>query len=339
MNRRSMRRRVGVIMGGSSSEREVSLREGHAIAEALSAQGHEVIRLSIGTEIGPELWQTIQRARIDAAFLALHGRVAEDGCVQGLLELSRIPYTGSSVLASALAMDKLKAKEMFRLHNVPTPPYYTVNTEADLSDLVSLHGSFGFPAVVKPRAEGASLGVSRVTSHEELEVALERAFEYDDVALVERYVMGVEINVAILNGEVLGATQVAPSAAMFEGERAPQRVDFELSPQRERNVMNLASLAARALGCTGAVRVDLLVTAGENEYVLEVNTQPHLAPEGLFAKAAEAKGYDFEELCEAVLESAKLGQPARRKPRVEAVATPGYRQGNGVATPAMKSVG
>ena len=126
MKRRAVRGRVGVIMGGSSSERDTALSAGHAVADALTARGHEVVRLSVGAGFGSELWASIQRARIDVAFLALAGRLGEDGCIQGLLELARIPYTGSSVLASALAMDKLKAKEMFRLHNVPTPPYYTV---------------------------------------------------------------------------------------------------------------------------------------------------------------------------------------------------------------------
>lgn len=340
MKRRSMRRRVGVIMGGSSSLRDTSLRAGHAIAEALAASGHEVVRIQVGDGAGPDLWSSIQRARIDVAFLALSGRMGEEGNVQGLLELARIPYTGSSVLASALAMDKLKAKEMFRLHNVPTPPYYTIGIDADRSDLANLHGSFGFPAVVKPRAEGGSLGISRVTNMAELESALDKAFEYDDVALVERFVTGVEINVAILDGEVLGATEVAPSSAMYENGAAPQKVDFALSPQRERNVLNLAERAARGLGCTGAVRVDLLVTPGENEYVLEVNTLPSLAPDGLFAAAAAAKGYDFTALCEAVLDGARLGQPARRRPKAEAVSAGVFRSSNGaLPVPMMKSVG
>lgn len=340
MKRRSMRRRVGVIMGGSASERDASLRAGHAVAEALSALGHEVVRISLGDGVGPDLWSSIQRARIDVAFLALHGRMGEEGNVQGLLELARIPYTGSSVLASALATDKLKAKEMFRLHNVPTPPYYTIDVADDLSDLDNVHGSFGFPAVVKPRAEGDSLGISRVNTMDELRLALQKAFEYDDVALVERFVTGVEINVAILDGEVLGAIEVAPSSAMFVNNAAPQKVDFALSPQRERNVLNLAERAARALGCKGAVRVDLVVTPGENEYVLEVNTLPSLAPEGLFAGAAAAKGHDFGSLCEVILDGAHLSQPARRRPQVEPVGHGVFRQAN-VAAPVvmMKSVG
>src|SRR3954464_13741712 len=135
------KRRVGVLMGGTSAEREVSLRTGEGVARALEARGHEVARVVFGDGA---VDRAVRATEIDVAFLALHGRGGEDGCIQGMLELMRIPYTGSSVLASALAMDKLKAKEMFRLHNVPTPPYY-VATEADLANLEELHGSFGYP--------------------------------------------------------------------------------------------------------------------------------------------------------------------------------------------------
>src|SRR4051812_12030628 len=195
--------RVGVIMGGSSGEREVSLRSGAAVARALEARGHDVVRLTLDDGFGVELGQTLKAAALDVAFLALHGRLGEDGCVQGLLELLQIPYTGSSVLASALAMDKLKAKEMFRLHNVPTPAYYTVDESQDMADLEAIHGAFGFPVIVKPRGEGSSLGIAKASSLPELARALDAAFAYDDVALVERFVVGTEINVAVLDGRVL----------------------------------------------------------------------------------------------------------------------------------------
>ncbi len=339
MKRRAVRKRVGVIMGGSSSEREATLSAGHAVADALTARGHDVVRISVGAGFGSELWASIQRARIDVAFLALSGRLGEDGCIQGLLELARIPYTGSSVLASALAMDKLKAKEMFRLHNVPTPPYYTVSVDDDLSDMNDLHGSFGYPVIVKPRGEGAGHGVSRVTNIQELRAGIEKAFDYDDVALVERFVTGLELNIAILDGEVLGAVQVTPPSARFDLENETAS-SFALSPQRERGVINLAERAARALGCRGAVCVDVLVTAGENEYVLEVNTQPVLSPDGLFARAAAQKGYDFGALCDSMLDGGRLYQSARRRPKVEPLVHGSYRQTNVVAPIAlMKSVG
>src|SRR4051812_18110507 len=151
------RRRVGVLMGGTSAEREISLRTGKDVAAAMESRGHEVMRVVLGGGLPAD--RAIREAKIDVAFLALHGRFGEDGCIQGMLEMMEIPYTGSSVLGSALAMDKLKAKEMFRLHNIPTPPYY-VATEQDLADLEEIHGSFGFPVIVKPRGEGSSVGLA-----------------------------------------------------------------------------------------------------------------------------------------------------------------------------------
>jgi len=319
MNKRQVRRRVGVIMGGSSGERDVSLRSGAAVAEALEARGHDVVRIALGEGFGPELAANLSRARIEVAFLALHGRLGEDGCVQGLLELARIPYTGSSVLGSALAMDKLKAKEMFRLHNVPTPPYYTVQAGAALDDLEAIHGSFGFPAVVKPRGEGSSLGVTKIESMAALGPALDRAFEYDDTAIIERFVAGTEINVGILDGQVLGAIEIAPKSGLYdyEAKYTPGMTEYfmpaRLPKARYRGVLNLAERAARALGCTGAVRVDLLVTTGENEYVLEVNTLPGMTQTSLLPKIAAEAGYDFGALCEAILDGARLHQPGRRR--------------------------
>lgn len=319
MSKRNGLRRVGVIMGGSSGEREVSLRSGAAVADALEAKGHDVVRMMLGESFGAEVGTSLQHSGIDVAFLALHGRRGEDGCIQGLLELAQIPYTGSSVLASALAMDKLKAKELFRLHNVPTPPYYVAAAD-DLEDLESLHGSFGFPVIVKPRGEGSSLGVSKVMSFEELASALRLAFEYDEAAIVERFVSATEINVGILDGRVLGAIEIAPKNGLYDYEAkytagmTEYFMPARLPAARYRGVLNLADRAARALGCTGAVRVDLLVTSGENEYVLEVNTLPGMTPTSLLPKIAAASGYDFGDLCEAILAGARLHQPARRRP-------------------------
>ncbi len=330
--RKGSAKRVGVIMGGSSGEREVSLRSGAAVAAALEARGHDVVRIALGESFGPEIGHTLQRARLDVAFLALHGRLGEDGCIQGLLELARIPYTGSSVLASALAMDKLKAKELFRLHNVPTPPYYTVSGADDLADLEAIHGSFGFPVIVKPRGEGSSLGVAKASSLSELAGAIECALEYDDTVIVERFVSGMEINVGILDGRVLGAIEIAPKNGIYdyEAKYTPGMTEYfmpaRLSPTRYKGVLNLADRAARALGVSGAARVDLLVTSGENEYVLEVNTLPGMTETSLLPKIAASAGYDFGRLCEAILDGARLHQPARRSRAMRVTETGPFRR-------------
>lgn len=310
--------RVGVVMGGSSGEREVSLRSGNAMADALAARGHEVVRVVLGDGVDADFARTIRRARIDVAVLALHGRHGEDGCVQGLLELARIPYTGSSVLASALAMNKLKAKELFRLHNVPTPPYYMVSA-SDLGDLDAVHGSFGFPVIVKPRSEGSSLGVAKASSMAELTQAIETALALDEAVIVERFVAGMEINVGILDGKVLGAIEIVPRKGIYdyEAKYTPGMTEYfmpaRLASTRYRGVLNLAERAARALDCTGAVRVDLLVTSGENEYVLEVNTLPGMTQTSLLPKIAASAGYDFGALCEAILDGARLHTPGARR--------------------------
>jgi D-alanine-D-alanine ligase len=313
--------RVGVVMGGTSSERDISLRSGDAVAEALEALGHDVVRIVLGN--GVDALEALGDADIDAAFLALHGRQGEDGCIQGVLELLGIPYTGSGVLASALAMDKLKSKELFRLHNVPTPPYYTVGRREVIAgslgdgaiseELVKqAHGSFGFPVVVKPRREGSSVGVQKAMNLAELERAIDDALLYDDAVLVERYIAGKEVAVAILDGRVLGAIEVAaPSGlydfqAKYESGLTEYHIPARLPEARIQGIMNLAERAAESLDVRGAVRVDLMVTEGMNEYVLEVNTIPGMTERSLLPRIAAHAGYDFGALCEAILASARL---------------------------------
>ncbi len=301
---------VGIVMGGCSAEREVSLRTGQAVAEALEASGHRVVAIDLAPGVNSA--KALSEAGIDVAFLALHGRLGEDGCIQGLCEVLGIPYTGSSVLGSALSMDKLKSKELFRLHNVPTPPYYVVQGADAPLDLEDLHGSFGFPVIVKPRREGSSVGVMRANDAAELARAVEQALTHDDSIVVERFVAGREIAVGILDGRVLGAIEIAPKSGIYDyaAKYTPGLTEYHMpariSAVRYRGVLNLAERAARAVDATSAARVDLIVTEGQNEYVLEVNTLPGMTPTSLLPKIAEAAGYGFRELCEAILAGARL---------------------------------
>jgi D-alanine-D-alanine ligase len=305
------KRRIGVLMGGWTAEREVSLRTGEGVATALEGRGHAVDRIVCGGGQSAVWVERLRAAHVDAAFIALHGRGGEDGCVQGLLELMRIPYTGSGVLASALAMDKVKSKELFRLHNVPTPPYYVVGG-SDLADIEAFHGSFGFPVIVKPRREGSSVGVGRADDLASLADAVGRALRHDDEALVERYIAATEVHVGILDGRVLGAIEVIPSGGVYDyrAKYTPGLTEYVCPPRlpdaRLRGVMNLGACAARALSCAGACRVDLLVTEGQNEYVLEVNTSPGMTPTSLLPKIAAAAGIDYGALCESILDGARL---------------------------------
>lgn len=301
--------RVGVIMGGTSSERDVSLLSGDAVAEALEGRGHDVVRIVLGN--GIDALDALASADIDAAYLALHGRQGEDGCVQGVLELLGIPYTGSGVLASALGMDKLKSKELFRLHNVPTPPYYLLS-RSRLQDLEAEHGSFGFPVVVKPRREGSSVGVSKATSMAELERAVESALLYDDDVLVERFVEGQEVAVALLGGRVLGAIEVVPPGGLFDfeakysSEGTEYHLPARLTEARLQGILHIAERAAESLDLRGAARIDLIVTPGMNEYVLEANTLPGMTHTSLLPRIAAHAGVDFASLCEMILAEARL---------------------------------
>jgi D-alanine-D-alanine ligase len=300
-------RKIGVLLGGLSSERDVSLRTGEAVLAALRARGHDVVPIYVDRDVDVALRQE----SIEVAFVALHGRWGEDGCIQGLLESLGIPYTGSDVLSSALAMHKGKAKELFRLHNLPTPAYYTL-TAADSIDVAGIHGDFGFPCVVKPIREGSSVGVAICNSLDELGPAFERALCFDDEVLVERFIAGKEISVAILDDRALGAVEIAPREGFYDygNKYTKGATDYyvppRLSPERYRGVLAQALRAHTALGCSGATRVDMMVSDSGNEFILEVNTVPGLTPTSLLPKIADAAGISFGELCEEMLAGAAL---------------------------------
>jgi D-alanine-D-alanine ligase len=310
-------KRVGIVMGGTSAERSVSLASGHAVADALFEAGYTVVPVDLDGEKNPLL--ELSQARIDVAFLALHGRLGEDGCIQGMLEWLGIPYTGSSVLGSALCLDKLKAKELLRLHNLPTAPYYEYAGSLSRDQILEAHGSFGYPVVVKPRREGSSIGLSRATNPEELVTAMDKGLACDDSVVVERYVRGKEITVGVLDGRVLGALEIETQSGLYDYEAkytpgaTRYHVPARLPSALYRNVLFLAERAVGALGVTGAARVDLIVTENQNEYVLEVNTLPGMTATSLLPRIAEAAGYGFLELCEAILAGARLhvGRAAR----------------------------
>lgn len=303
-------------MGGLSGEREVSVRSGEAILAALLDRGHDACPVFVDRDLD----LVLRQARIDVAFLALHGRYGEDGCVQGLLEVLGIPYTGSAVLPSALAMNKAKTKEVLRLHNLPTAPGYTLEADSG-EDLCEAHGTFGFPVVVKPVGEGSSLGVSVAHDELELETAIEQAFRFDDQVLVERFVEGREVSVAVLDGQPLGAVEIVPKKGFydFQAKVTAGRSEYHFPPrltaERYRAVLRLAAMANDALGCEGATRVDLIVSDRGNEIILEVNTLPGLTPTSLLPKIAHGCGLSFEDLCEEILRGARLRAHGHRRDR------------------------
>ncbi|MCY1035668.1 D-alanine--D-alanine ligase [Corallococcus sp. BB11-1] len=299
-----MGKRVGVLMGGWGEEREISLKTGEAVVAALETLGHTVTRVFAG----PGLDRALRAAELDVAFLALHGRMGEDGRVQGLLELLELPYTGSGVLASALAMDKPMAKKLFQLHNLATPRGYKVG-RADAARALELHGDSGFPCVVKPAKGGSSVGLSVVHDAGALVPAVAQACRFGGEALVERFVPGQEVTVGILGDSVLGSCEVAFPREGFDYDAkykggARYFLPPRLSDTRRVNVETLALAAYRALGCRGYGRVDLLCSDTENDVVLEVNTLPGFTPTSLLPKIAARAGLDFPELVQGVLDRA-----------------------------------
>lgn len=303
-------------MGGLSSEKAISLATGEAVVASLTERGYDAQPVFVDRDID----LVLRQSRIDVAFIALHGRFGEDGCIQGMLETLGIPYTGSGVLASALAMNKAKAKEIFRLHNLPTPPAYVLS-RADEADVLACHGDFGFPVVVKPVAEGSSVGVAVARTPADLVEACERAFVFDEELLVERFIQGVEVSVAVLENRALGAVEIAPKRGFYDygAKYTSGATDYfippRLSPERYRGVLTQSLRAHHALGCSGATRVDLIVSPTGNEYVLEVNTVPGMTPTSLLPKIAAAQGMPFDDLVEAILLGARLGATRDRGER------------------------
>jgi D-alanine-D-alanine ligase len=299
-------KKIGVLYGGLSAEREVSLKSGDAVHTALVAQGYD----AVAVDVGRDLADVLKREAINVAFIALHGRYGEDGCVQGLLELLQIPYTGSGVLASALAMHKLYSKQAFAASGILTAPFrcYRSGETVRLADL-----PFGLPLVVKPVQEGSSVGISIVRQEDQLEKSLELAFKYDDEVLVEQYVKGQEVQVGILNDKPIGAIEIVPKNEFYDFEAkytdgmAEHIFPARLDPALYEKAQQVGLDAHRALGCKGYSRVDLLVTDSGDCYVLEVNTLPGMTALSLLPEiAAKGAGLSFEALVSCIIESATL---------------------------------
>lgn len=300
-------KRIGVLMGGMSTQKELSLGTGEAVYSVLADRGYDVRKIFLDRDLDLVLRQN----NIQVVFNALHGRYGEDGCAQGLLELLGIPYTGSGVLASALAMDKVRTKEILRLYNLPTPPGYVIDRNS-LDRLESIHGHFGFPCVVKPVGQGSSIGVKTVCSTAELETACEEALHFDSRVIVERHIKGMEITVGVSGRGSLAAMEIVSQTGLFDyrskytSESVQYHLPARLSPGRYQGVMTQAFMAHRALGCKGVTRVDMVVSSDGNEFILEVNALPGLAPNCMIPKIAHYKGIDFGDLIEALLDEASL---------------------------------
>ena len=301
---------IGVLMGGYSSEREISLKSGRAVYDALKRQGFYVSPLDIADKEEEKIAAFVSGSRLDMAFIALHGHLGEDGTIQTILERLQIPYTGSGPQASRLALNKALAQDIFQKNNIPVPPYVTLSYE-EMSQHRSLMDEISFfPVVVKPAQEGSSIGVTLVAGPQTLEEAMRKAWQYGDRILVEQYIKGKELTVGILGEEVLPAIEIRPQRPFFDFTAkysdgmtdyivpAPIPTDVSLKLQET------ALRAHRILDCEDLSRVDFMLAEDNTPYVFEVNTIPGFTATSLLPKAARAAGIDFDRLCVRLLELA-----------------------------------
>lgn len=300
-------KRIGVLLGGWSAEREISLLSGQAILAALREKGYRAFPI----EADETLAQRLHKEKIEIAFIGLHGRWGEDGAVQGLLEIMRIPYTGSGILASALAMNKVISRQIFSHHSLPVPNYLVLH-RSELRDIAKMPWPFSWPVVVKPCQEGSSVGVSIISDFQALPAALEKAFSYDAEIIVEEYIKGREISVGILDNQALGAIEIVPKREFYSYEAKyteglTQHIfPAPLAKPDYEQVLSLGLKAHLSLGCEGATRVDLLLRQTGEPVILEVNSSPGMTPLSLLPEIARGVGIDFPNLVERILLGARL---------------------------------
>ena len=293
--------KVAVLLGGKSAEREVSLDSGNAVLEAL-------LRSGVNAEgFDPQQRSVIELVNYDRAFIVLHGRGGEDGQIQGTLEWLNVPYTGTGVQGSAIGMDKVKTKQIWQGSDLPTAPYRIVTQDTNLDEVVA---SLGLPLIIKPVHEGSSVGMSKVEKAEDLAEAIAKAGQHDAIVMAEKWITGREFTISFLNGQPLPVIRLQPPAdvAFYDYEAKYNRNDVEygipcgLDQAEEKELQDLCLRAFQAVGASGWGRIDAMQDEQGNFWLLEVNTVPGMTSHSLVPKAAKAVGYNFDELCLAILE-------------------------------------
>ncbi len=297
--------KIAVLYGGTSAEREVSLNSGSAVLQALQNQGFDAHGVDT-KEVGLE---QLKLQGFERAFNILHGRGGEDGTVQGVLEFLGIPYTGCGILSSSLTMDKLRTKMLWKGFDLPVAEMEVV-TKSNFKQLdpQQIIAKLGLPLMVKPSLEGSSVGLTKVKRVEELQSAVEYAFQYDETVLIEEWLAGDEYSVPVLDGEVLPAIRIKPAAEFYDYDAKYISDDTQyfcpsgLSVAREQELKQLVKLAYDSVGCRGWSRVDVMTNAQDEFKLVEVNTTPGMTSHSLFPMAAKVKGYSFEQLVVKILE-------------------------------------
>ncbi|HBR15349.1 MAG TPA: D-alanine--D-alanine ligase [Candidatus Omnitrophica bacterium] len=309
--------RIGVLMGGYSSERPISLKSGNAVFSALRAEGCEVVALDILDREEEKITRTIVDARIDVAFIALHGHLGEDGTIQSILEKIGVPYTGSGPQANRLAINKVSTQNLFKQNAIATPRHVALSGTDEVRGKNIWKELQSLPVVVKPATEGSSIGVQLVIRQEEIGPAVEAARKYSDQVLIESYIQGREMTVGILDQRALPVIEIRPRNGFFDFSAKYQAgmteyiVPAEI-PEATAGVLQKTALQAfRLLGCSDMARVDFILTEDLTPYVLEVNTIPGFTATSLLPKAAKQIGLSFSELCFQLIE---LAYEKKKKP-------------------------
>jgi D-alanine-D-alanine ligase len=294
--------RVAVLMGGAAAEREVSLKSGAAVYAALQRKGVQAVAIDVTDNVIAALGGQ----KFDRVFNIIHGRGGEDGVLQGVLQALHLPYTGSGVMASALSMDKLRTKLCWRGADLNTPPWFLLQSPADLEQCAA---SVGFPMMIKPAQEGSSIGMSKATNREELRVALTVARQYQCDVYAEAWVTGAEYTVGILKGEALPAIRLETPhsfydyAAKYQANTTQYHCPCGLSPEQEASLQQLALQACDVIGVKGWGRVDVFIDSRGQAQLIEVNTVPGMTDHSLVPMAAKQQGIEFDELVWWILET------------------------------------
>ncbi|MCX7965696.1 MAG: D-alanine--D-alanine ligase [Syntrophorhabdaceae bacterium] len=292
-------KKIGVLMGGRSSEREISLRSGRAVLESLLRQGYRATAI----DVDENFIEILKKESIDVAFIVLHGRWGEDGTVQGFLEILKIPYTGSGVLGSVLAMDKAMMKYILSAANIPTPPYKIFKMEKNIR--------FPIPFVIKPANEGSTIGVSIVKKKEQIKEAVQFAYKYDKKVIVEKYIKGQEITVGIIDDMMLPIVEVRPKKGFYDYESkyttgmTEYIVPAEITKSIEKKAYRIARKVYELFELSGCARIDMLVD-DNIPHVIDINTSPGMTETSLVPKAWGYLGKTFDELIEKILSGASL---------------------------------
>ena len=298
--------KVGVLYGGTSAEREVSLSSGKGIVKALEENGHEVI----GIDFHPERLTEVMELDVDIVFIGLHGRFGEDGRIQGLLDMLEIPYVGSGVLGSAVAMDKAKSKKVLKDSGIRLAKDLVLHKSDDNH---SIDLPFGFPVVVKPNSEGSTIGLTIAQNQDELNRGIEEAFRFDNTVILEEFISGTEVTVAVMgeqgNVKSLPVVEIVPKNAYYDYESkyaeggSEHIVPARISESYTEMIQQQSVLAHELLGCETYSRVDYIVPKDGTEPVfLEVNTLPGMTPTSLYPDAAKEIGYSYEQMIEHLIQ-------------------------------------